>query len=429
MSFLGDELLFRPEVLESRAASWIGGLRSTNSPPTWTILFIATLLAASLVAYGVLGSYARKARVAGILAPHGGELNVVAPAVGRVTEIRVREGQFVKAGEVLMVLDTDRTTESRDGPRTTTTLVGEQIENRRHALSSHRQTLQSNARLQKQAIESRMRSSYLEIRKLEDEVHLQERRREIAAAAVQRYEDLAIRKFVSLNQVQQHQEALIDQEVRLRSMERSLVGARKDRDASMMELRLVDTQLAADIAALERDLAGLNQEDAENRIRRFSAITAGGPGTVTALAVSPGQSVAAGQSLAAMQPASSPLDAHLYAPSHTVGFVREGQQVLVRFAAFPYQKFGVHHGTVSAISGSAFAPNELPPSLQALFGQQLKPEALYRITVSLAGQEVAAFGQSYGLRSGMSVEADIVQERRTIFEWLFEPLIAFARRS
>lgn len=418
---------FAPKSL--RVASWIGGLRATNSPPAWTIVFIAALLAASLVAYGVLGSYARKARVPGILAPHGGELNVVAPVVGRVTEIRVREGQFVKVGEVLMVLDTDRTTESRDGPRETTTLVAEQIENRRHALSSQRQALQSNARLQKQAIESRLRDSDLEIQKLEDEIDLQKRRQGIAAAALQRYEELAVRHFVSSNQVQQHQEALIDQEARLRSMERSLVGARKDRNASMMELRLVDTQLAADIAALERDLAGLNQEDAENRIRRFAAITAGGSGTVTALAVSSGQSVAAGQSLAAMQPASTPLDAHLYAPSRTVGFVREGQQVLVRFAAFPYQKFGVHYGTVSAISRSAFAPNELPPSLQALFGQQPKPEGLYRITVSLAGQEVAAFGQSYGLRSGMSVEADIVQERRTILEWLFEPLIAFARRS
>ena len=119
----------------------------------------------------------------------------------------------------------------------------------------------------------------LEIQKLEDEIDLQKRRQGIAAAALQRYEELAVRHFVSSNQVQQHQEALIDQEARLRSMERSLVGARKDRNASMMELRLVDTQLAADIAALERDLAGLNQEDAENRIRRFAAITAGGSGT------------------------------------------------------------------------------------------------------------------------------------------------------
>lgn len=173
----------------------------------------------------------------------------------------------------------------------------------------------------------------------------------------------------------------------------------------------------------------MDQESAENNLKRFAVITASQPGTVTAVAVGSGQSVVTGQTLAAVQPAASRLEAHLYAPSRTVGFLRKGQQVLVRYAAFPYQKFGVHRGSVSAISRSAFAPNELPPSLQILFGQQSTPEALYRITVSLPDQEVAAFGQIYPLRSGMSLEADIVQERRSIIEWLFEPVFAFARRT
>lgn len=422
-------MLFRPEVLEYNATSWIGGLRVARSLPTWIITSLAVLLAVSLIAYGVFGSYARKARVAGILVSQGGELNVTAPSLGRVIDIRVREGQAVKAGEALMTLDTDRTIESRQGTREATALIGEQIENRRRALDSRRQSRESGARLEKQAINARVRSLDVEIGKIEDEIELQKRRRDIAAASLQRHQQLAANRFVSSAQVEQHQEALIDQEASLKSLERSLASARKDREASAMDLRQVDVQLAAEIATLKRDLASLNQEGAENAIRRSTVITASRPGTVSAIAVSPGQSVGAGQSLAAIQPASSRLEAHLWAPTRTAGFVKEGQQVLVRYAAFPYQKFGVHRGSVSTISRSAFALNELPPSLQTLFGRQSTPEALYRVTVSLQEQEMAAFDQVYQLRPGMALEADIVQERRSIIEWLFEPLFAFARRA
>ncbi|MBS7781235.1 biotin/lipoyl-binding protein [Acidovorax sp. CCYZU-2555] len=422
-------MLFRPEAIENASASWIAGVRASNALPTWSGVAIAVTLAASLVGYGAIGSYARKARVGGMLVPQGGELHVAAPSLGRITNIRIREGMEVRAGEVLMVLDTDRTIESGEGTRGVTSIIGEQIENRRQTLSAQQHALQNNARMQQQAIASRLRSLELEIQKFEDEVILQQQRRGMAALTLNQYEKLAADHFVSSSQVRLYQEALIDQDARLRSLERSRVSARKDRDASVMEQRQVETQLATDSAVIARDMANLDQEDTENRLRRYVAITAAHSGTVSALAVRPGQSVAAGQSLATIQPAATSLEAQLYAPSRTVGFVKKGQPVLVRFAAFPYQKFGVHHGEVCAISGSTFTQNELPTSLQPLFSQQTPPEALYRISVCLHAQAMTAFGQTHALRPGMLIEADIVQERRSIFEWLFEPLYAFARRA
>ena len=48
--------------------------------------------------------------------------------------------------------------------------------------------------------------------------------------------------------------------------------------------------------------------------------------------------------LASLVPAGAQLQAHLYAPSSAVGFVRAEQPVLLRYQAFPYQKFGHQHG-------------------------------------------------------------------------------------
>lgn len=421
-------VLFRPEVSQSSAASWVGELRLTHSIPTWIASCTTVVLAAILIAYGIVGTYARKARVSGILVSQGGELNVTAPSIGRVMELRIKEGQTVLAGETLMVLDTDRPTEMPTGTKETAVLINEQIDNRRNALASQMQSKDSFARMQKQAIESRLRSLDIELEKITDEIELQKRRRDIAATSLRRYEQLADSKFVSAIQVQQQQETLIDQDARLKSLERNLNSSRKDRAASAMELKQVDIQLASDIAVLNRDLATLNQEGTENAARRSAAITATRSGKVSAIAVTLGQTVAAGQNLIAIQPESSKLEAHLYAPTRTAGFVKEGQQVLVRYAAFPYQKFGLYQGSVSTVSQSAFTPNDLPPSLQTLFGRQNTPEALYRVTVALNEQEIAAFEQRYQLRPGMALEADIVQEKRSIIEWLLEPLFAFSQR-
>ena len=90
---------------------------------------------------------------------------------------------------------------------------------------------------------------------------------------------------------------------------------------------------------------------------------------MTALTNQPGQSINAGQVLASLIPdhankaETGSLEAHLYVPSRTAGFIQPGQEVLIRYAAFPYQKFGLHTATVIDVSGIPFAPTELPVHL------------------------------------------------------------------
>ena len=124
----------------------------------------------------------------------------------------------------------------------------------------------------------------------------------------------------------------------------------------------------------------------------------------------------------AKQPA---LQAHLYAPSHTAGFVRAGQPVYLRYAAYPYQKFGLHTGHITAVSATPFAPNELPPNLsQQLIAQAGSHEALYRVNVQLDEQSIQVYGEQWPLKAGLTLEADVLQERRKVWEWVLEPVLA-----
>jgi membrane fusion protein len=186
---------------------------------------------------------------------------------------------------------------------------------------------------------------------------------------------------------------------------------------------------------------------------------------VTALSVRPGQAVQAGQTIATLvpvhmalaasnangnaasntavkqvsNPATSPADkaaekpvpsaitveAHLFAPSRTAGFLQPGQTVYLRYAAYPYQKFGLHTGHITAISDTPFAANELPPNLASqLMAQNQGSEALYRINVQLDDQAIRTYGQAILLKPGLTLEADVLQERRKVWEWALEPLLA-----
>src|SRR5690606_26861563 len=121
----------------------------------------------------------------------------------------------------------------------------------------------------------------------------------------------------------------------------------------------------------------IDLERAENEARREIAIVAPAAGIATAIAGRPGQIVEAGTPLVSIVPEGSRLRAELDAPSSTIGFVEPGSGVLVRYAAYPYEKFGHHGGRVVTVSRAA-----LPPDA-ALRGSAPSREPVYRVVVEL----------------------------------------------
>jgi membrane fusion protein len=146
-------------------------------------------------------------------------------------------------------------------------------------------------------------------------------------------------------------------------------------------------------------------------------------GVVTTVIGEPGQTVETGRALAAVLPHNAVLEAHLYAPSRAMGFVEIGDAVLLRYAAYPYQKFGHHAGTVSAIARAPLPAGDLLGA--SLAGSNGEP--LYRIVVAIESQAISAYGRSLPLQAGMAVEADVLLETRRLYEWVLDPLYAWAR--
>ena len=298
-------------------------------------------------------------------------------------------------------------------------------------------------RQREQVLSDRLRTVQAELRQVEEQNSLLERRVQLAQTTLERHQQLAKDGFVSAAQVQSRQEERLDSEVRLQSSQRNTTSLQRDLLAVKAERDALAAQLQADVNQINRSQASLEQEATENTARKSMVITAPFAGTVTALGLQAGQSVQAGQNLLTLlpkaeagtstvtgtaigtNPAESGLQAHLYAPSRTAGFLRPGQTVYLRYAAYPYQKFGLYAGRITSISATPFAPSELPPNLaQQLIAQAGSNEAMYRVNVQLADQSIKAYGEDVALKPGLTMEADVLQESRKVWEWVLEPVLA-----
>lgn len=431
--------LFRPEVLESRGSQWLGAIRVAQPVSIRIVAGIAVAISFALIAYIAFGSINKRARVIGITTPMGGSLIISSPAAGTLVNNHVHEGQQVAAGQVLFELFTDR--QSSHGE--ISALIGQQLSIRQQTLSDERRARMAQSAEKRRSLDARIENFDAESIQLEGEISLAQRRQNLAQQSLKKFEALYASGFVSDAQRQEKQEDLIDVSARLNSLGRLKVQLEANRLAVQAERDALVNDLATLLVQLDRAEASLRQEVAENGGRGVSVVTAPQAGTITTISNERGQTVGAGQVLANLIPASdnsrggiAELEVHLYAPSRTAGFVATGQAVLIRYQAFPYQKFGLYEGTVIDVSKTPFAPNELPPHLASTILSNVQQsglgfngnEALYRIKVRLARQSINAYGKAQMLKPGMTLDADILQEERRIWEWIIDPLLAVVHR-
>ncbi|MBC3908798.1 HlyD family secretion protein [Undibacterium umbellatum] len=433
--------LFRPEVTAALGSQWMGAIRLAQPLSASLIAIVALVIAAVLIAYITFGSITKKARVTGITVPVGGQISVAAPNAGILLTSHVTEGEQVKAGQILFTLSTER----QNSQGEITALVAQQLASRADSMAAEQRLRQSQYQEKKQALQQRLANLALEHTQLEQELLLAQRRQQLAQQSLAKYETLQGNGYVSAAQTQQKQEDLLDISTRLSTLQRSKTQLQANQIALQSELDTLANSLATDLTQIARAKASLKQEAAENANRQAVQIMAMQAGTVSALTNQPGQAINAGQVLASLIPVdikganveANSLEAHLYVPSRTAGFIQPGQEVLIRYAAFPYQKFGLQTATVTDVSRTPFAPAELPAHLastilsnaqQAINGFNTN-EALYRIKVRLHEQSINAYGQAQMLKPGMTLEADVIQDKRRIWEWVLEPVLAMKQRA
>jgi HlyD family secretion protein len=182
---------------------------------------------------------------------------------------------------------------------------------------------------------------------------------------------------------------------------------RHETAARAAEHRELDRRHLEDVAKATIRVAAVRGALTEARGDRLT-VSAPCAGTVVRLAVKrQDANVHEGEVLCEVSCTGERLQAELTVPPSGIGKIKLGQGVKLRYAAFPYERYGVRYATVQWVSAVG-AGESRPAGFRALAG--LEEEA------------VRIDGQLRPLLAGMGGRADIVVGRRSLVSYAFEPL-------
>ncbi len=417
---MANQPLFRTAALNAQKNNWLGKIILIRPTSYLLLTGVAAGCAILVIAFMVFGTYTKRSAVIGQLVPESGLVKVYAPQLGVVVEKLVKEGQAVKQGEILFTLSSERYSDINGSIQAS---ISTQHKEQRASLQNEIVKTRQQQHDELQALQSRLAGLKDELSKLETQYESQQTRVRLSEEAYRRYQGLLEQNYISKEQTQQKQEDWLEQSSRLESMAREKVRMQREIAARVDETSGLRVKHQNQIAQLERTISNVNQQLTESEAKRRLVIRAPQTGTATAVVASIGTAVDGSRPLVSIVPEGAALQAHLFATSRAVGFVREGAPVRLRYQAFPYQKFGQASGQVLSVSRIALAANEIFTMGNPSSNNQ-NSEPFYRITVALDKQSILAYGQQQALQAGMLLDADIMLETRHLYEWVLEPLFS-----
>ncbi len=361
--------LFRTAAQEAQRTQTLGEIVLIR-PVSFAVLASATAsMALGVILLFTFGTYTRRTTVDGVLTPDTGLVKVYAQQTGVVLKKNVVEGQHVTRGQVLYTVSTDL--QSAAAGQTQAALI-EQAQQRKTSLQ---QELDKTRRLQqdeRDTLQSKIASLRTELAGIDDQIAAQRTRASIAADAASRYAGLLAQDYISKDQAQQRQADLLDQRSKLNSLMRDRASTAQSLKEALNDLSGLSLKQQNQLSQIDRSVIDVDRTLIESEAKREFVVTAPETGTATAVIAEPGQTADTSHPLASIVPTGAHWQAYLFVPSAAVGFVHVGDRVLVRYQAYPYQKFGQYEASVVSIARTALSAAALSAGC-AVIG--VEPEA------------------------------------------------------
>lgn len=363
-----------------------------------------------------------------------------------VKAIRVTDGQTVKAGDVLIELDTtttqadstrvgnDLTTARLQAARSSALLLG--IATSRAPVLGRIQGVENSRLIQEQRIvegqyaefQARLARIEAEIAKREAElastrevVNKLEQTVPIARQRAQDFKDLVAKNFISRHGYLEKEQVRIEQEgdlamqrSRLKELAAALQEGRNQRTALVAETR----RMALDsLNEAEQKSSSFGQEliKADSR-GRLMTLTSPVDGTVQQLAVhTVGGVVTEAQPLMMIVPSDKPIEVEAYVENKDIGFVNPGQEAVVKVETFPFTKYGTIDATITHVSNDAVNDE--------------KRGLVFPARVALARGTIPVENKTVSLSPGMAVTVEVKTAQRRVIEYFLAPLLQYKDES
>ena len=452
------ELAFLPaalEIVETPVPPLAGAIGGTI-----IALFCLALLWASFGHIDIVAS------ASGKIIPSG-RTKVIQPfETGVVRAIRVRDGEHVKAGDVLIELDptmneaernhlqSDLISAELDVARLTAALsddadpvasfhppdgasaalaatqrrfLTQQIEEHRAKLAAL-----DGQKVQKQA---ELDTIMATVQKLESVLPVLQQRVEIREVLYNHSTGSKANYLELYQTLVETQQELVVQRSRSREAEAAVTAITETRAQTAAEFRRT---LSGELVEAQRKAAGLSEDLIKATERtQLQVLTAPVDGTVQQLAVhTVGGVVTPAQSLLAVVPDDSHLEIEALVSNRDIGFIHVGQEAEIKVDTFNFTRYGLIHGRILSVSRDSITrdkpqdkSNDTAPGATTTTSEPKGQELVYAARVSLDKTQMQIDENQVDLSPGMAVTVEIKTGSRSVISYLLSPLLRYRQES
>jgi len=366
------------------------------------------------------------------------------PEAGIINEILVREGERVRAGQILMRMDALVTSADLEAINTEydrKRLVLARIDAELGGMPFAPDMLVSAALVRETGAQYQANLNALAATLAEERSRLLRAQQELAAARQQKerleavlphyreqdraYQRLVAEGFAGGLMGSDKRRERIEKEQELVTQGHLIAAAHASIDQSQKRLEQIEAdhirQLHAERHEVQAQIDKLAKEK-EKQLHRRQLLELKAPqdGVIKDLAThTAGTVVQPGTVLASLVPSDESLKAEVWISNEDIGFVREGQTVKLKFAPYSFQKYGMGQGTVEHVSADAQSEDEARD--KGLYGAGQRP-LRYKALVAVDASGLEVEGVKYGLSVGMQTTAEILLGNRTVAEYLLSPV-------
>lgn len=411
--------LFRKEAIAARQNDWLGSICLQPPRLGWGLFGLGLVTTTVIICLLISSKYTRHERVEGTLVPSKGIFTITPATTGVVKRLVVNDGDKVYAGQPLVEISGEQDSATLGS---TYTAIAAQLLVKRSKLTADLNEQQQLFSLQRKDTQSRLFLLRNQISQTKQQIAIQLRRIKSAETLYGQWLKASNSGVVSKIQVLQQHDNVLQDQADLNKLNAQSFQLQQQAQELQGQLDQLPVTMLSKHNETERELADVAQSLSQNAAKGAVLLRAPSDGVVANVLVHAGQSVTADQPLMTVLPAKSDLMAEFWVPTKAVGFISPDERVVMRYHAYPYQKFGQRSGRVRNVSRSAVSAAEL----SKLLGQDIKSPR-YRVQVALDSQSVLAYGHVEELKPGMTLDADVLMDQRSLIEWLFEPINGFTR--
>jgi HlyD family secretion protein len=333
---------------------------------------------------------------------------------GKVAEVHFTQGQYVRTGDLLLRLETERLLNEISKKRRLIQAGEEELEKNDHLERMH----QRQAEAAKAKLEAEIAQALEEVRNNKDrqKVELQLAEGELLAAM---REEASVRRLASLQavaqtEVQKAAAKLLEAQQKFQKLQvpveegkvavlrKALALAEQDASIHGQELKIKRSLKQAEIEAARIEVANLEIDLQQAELRAPLS------GIITSADVKVGDVVEPGKAVVEIAEQRG-FCFELFVTSEEIANVKVGLPVKIKLEAFDFQKYGTVEGVVEFIS----------PDSTVIDG---RPGAMYQVRIKVDGETVGRGDLTGQIKLGMVGQAEIVTGAESLLDLMFKKI-------